>query len=106
MAEKGEIKVYIDTNILPKVLDRTVDNNQLRALDKICDIEQVNLVTSKKTLEEFLNTKDDKMRIASSCTEQRKVIGFRYELSICKMSICKIASARLICYKILGTTLD
>lgn len=64
MLVKKNVKVYVDTCILSNLREGKLDENHLSALDKICDMNEVELVTSKKMLEEFLNTKDDKIRIA------------------------------------------
>jgi len=64
MPVKKNVKVYVDTCILSNLREDKLDENHLSALDKICDMNEVELVTSKKMLEEFLNTKDDKIRIA------------------------------------------
>lgn len=58
------MKVYLDTCILSRILDARVTEETLKALDTLCNIEDIEFVTSKKTLEEFLNTSDDKKRIA------------------------------------------
>jgi predicted nucleic acid-binding protein len=58
------LKIYLDTNILSNILSRKVNEDTLRALDELCDLDYVKLVTSKKTLEEFLNTRNDEIRIA------------------------------------------
>jgi len=58
------MKIYIDTCIFSRLLDLKITNNELEALNLVSDIEKLEFITSEKTLEEFLNTKDDKRRKA------------------------------------------
>lgn len=57
------IKVYLDTCILSRLGVSTIKGEQLKSLDKICDYDYIDFVTSEKTLEEILKTKDDVIRI-------------------------------------------
>lgn len=57
------MKVYLDTCILSRLLDMNIDDAELKALDVICDDPRIDLVTSEKTLEEFLNTTNDKRKL-------------------------------------------
>ena len=64
MNNEQNIKVYLDTCVLSNILDEKINDENLKALNEICDYDFANLVTSKKTLEEFLNTKNDRTRFA------------------------------------------
>jgi len=64
LIEAHEVKVYIDTNILSNLLAKEISNDNLEALDKICDYENLLFVTSQKTLDEFMNTSEPVIRIS------------------------------------------
>jgi hypothetical protein len=61
--EKLIIKVYLDTCILSNLKADKIKEDQLNALDKISDYENIVFVTSDKMLEEFLKTTEDRIRI-------------------------------------------
>ena len=54
------MKVYVDTCVLSRLLDMNISNDNLDALDKISQLNSVQLVTSQKTLEEFMATTNPK----------------------------------------------
>ncbi len=58
----SEIKVYLDTNILSRLKDRRINDEQAAAIDSLCDVEEIKYVVSENTLKEFMKTKDPKMR--------------------------------------------
>lgn len=64
----NSIKVYLDTCILSNLQGENFKKPHMikhyEALDKVADLDFIELVTSEKTLEEFLGTKDDGIRIA------------------------------------------
>ncbi len=57
------IKVYLDTCILSKLRADTIEEEQLKSLGKICDYDYIDFVTSKKMLEEFIQTPKETIRI-------------------------------------------
>lgn len=61
--EKLNIKVYLDTCILSNLRADKIKEEQLTALDKISDYENIVFVTSDKMLDEFLKTTEDRIRI-------------------------------------------
>ena len=69
-------KVYLDTCVLSNLLQNEIDDDQLDALDYIVDDKELELVTSNKTLDEFLNTPDDRRR--KSLKVLFKIIGKVY----------------------------
>lgn len=56
------MKVYIDTCVFSRLLDLRISDKELDALNSLCDDESIEFITSEKTLDEFLNTKNDKRR--------------------------------------------
>jgi hypothetical protein len=61
--EDLDIKVYLDTCILSNLRADKIEEEQLNSLSKICDYDYINFVTSRKTLEEFIQTPNEKIRI-------------------------------------------
>lgn len=57
-------KVYVDTCVLSSLINLDMPDPEVDALDKISENENIILVTSDKTLAEFINTKEDKKRVA------------------------------------------
>lgn len=57
-------KVYVDTCILSRIYDKQISDENVDALDELCDLDAIDFVTSKKTFEEFLETSDKKKRVA------------------------------------------
>lgn len=58
------MKVYIDTCIFSRLLDLRIKKKELIALELMTQNSSIEFMTSEKTLEEFLNTKDDKRRLS------------------------------------------
>ena len=56
------MKVYLDTCILSRLLDLRIKSDQLNSLDIISSNEDVEFVTSPKTLQEFENTTNENRR--------------------------------------------
>lgn len=56
--------IYLDTCVLSRITDLKFESDIANALEKICDSEKTELVTSDKTLEEFNNVKNDKKKTA------------------------------------------
>ena len=56
-------KVYLDTCVLSKLNNSKLELDQLKALDKLSDMDNIDFTSSDKMLEEFLNTSDDKTRM-------------------------------------------
>ncbi len=50
------MKVYLDTCVLSRLVDNGMSDDQLEALERIADDKNIDLVSSKKTLEEFETT--------------------------------------------------
>jgi predicted nucleic acid-binding protein len=62
---QGEmVKVYLDTCVLSRIFDAGFKEEFLDAIEALCDHEDIDLVTSSKTLQELLNTPDKKRRVA------------------------------------------
>ena len=61
---KESIKVYVDTCILSKLVWHATEEEQQKALDKICDYDYIKFVTSPITLEEFNKTPQAHIRVA------------------------------------------
>lgn len=56
--------VYVDTCILSRIVDLRFSKSTAIAIDKLCDLDMIELVTSPKTLEEFINTINSKKKTA------------------------------------------
>ncbi len=59
------MRAYIDTNIFCRLLEddrNKIDDDQLESLEKLVDRDDIELVTSKKLLEEVSATKDDRRK--------------------------------------------
>lgn len=78
--------MYVDTCVLSDTTDSrdVINEATIDAIDLICDNANIDLVTSKKTLEEFLNTVNKKRRVG---------LKLLYRL------ISKVPSEKLITYK-------
>ena len=61
---KDSIKVYVDSCILSKLVCHATEEEQQKALDKICDYGCIKFVTSSITLEEFNKTPQAHIRVA------------------------------------------
>jgi len=59
-----KIVVYVDNCILSRIIDLRFKKSTGVAIEKLCDLDEVEMVTSSKTLDEFLNTTEDKKRTA------------------------------------------
>ncbi|MGY5343155.1 hypothetical protein ACXFAU_11975 [Paenibacillus glucanolyticus] len=57
-------KVYLDTCIFSRLIDARINEHQLSALDELSENPDLNFVTSKKSFEEFIRTKNDSTRVA------------------------------------------
>lgn len=66
MVKKNKIiKVYVDNCVFSKLLRNTInDEEQLKALEKICDCDYIELFASEEILKEFVKTKENNIRIA------------------------------------------
>jgi len=62
--ENKIIKVYVDNCVLSKLLRNSYPEEQLKALDRICDCNYVGLYTSEETLKEFVKTQEYNIRVA------------------------------------------
>lgn len=60
----NKILTYVDTCILSRIIDLRFTKETGVAVDKLCNIVEVDMVTSPKTLDEFMNVVDDKKRTA------------------------------------------
>jgi len=61
--DNKNLKVYIDTCILSKLVWHSTEEEQQKSLDKICDYDCIDFVTSPITLEEFNKTKQAHIRV-------------------------------------------
>ena len=57
------IKVYLDTCVLSGLKNSKIDLNQLKALEQLCDREDIEFVSSEKMLDEFLQTQNNRTRM-------------------------------------------
>lgn len=58
------MKVYVDTCLLSGIVNKDISKRELKSIEVLCDSKDVELCTSKKTLDEFLKAKDYKQRVA------------------------------------------
>lgn len=59
-----KIKVYVDACILSAISRLDWEDVDRDALDTLCDLDNIDLTTSRKSLDEFLNYKGRDLRVA------------------------------------------
>lgn len=56
-------KIYIDSNIISNILQEHISEDDFYTIGNLCEKDDITFVTSKKTREEYSNTKDQKKRV-------------------------------------------
>ncbi|MFA5847924.1 MAG: hypothetical protein WC855_13600 [Thermodesulfovibrionales bacterium] len=55
----GNIKVYVDSNVLSSIPDPEIDLSRLDAFNELAELENIDFVTSRKTRDEIYKTQDE-----------------------------------------------
>lgn len=58
------MKIYVGTCVLSGIVNKDMPERELKSVEVLCDNKNVELCTSRKTLDEFLNTKTYRQRVA------------------------------------------
>lgn len=58
------LKVYVDTCFLSEIVNQQLKDEDLKAVDALCDRDDIEFVTSKKTFDEFQKTGSESKRVA------------------------------------------